>query len=67
MSDLLDLHRITTDADYCDALDELEQLVDVPEAQRSERAQELAALIAEYEARVTGVLVSAVKARAKIN
>jgi len=67
MSDLLDLHRIATDADYCAALDELEQLIDIPEAHRNARAQELSALIAEYEARVAGVLVQAVKARAPTN
>ena len=64
MSDLLDLHRIVTDVDYCDALDEFEQLIDAPGQQRSARAQELAALIAEYEGRVAGVLVRAVRAQA---
>jgi len=61
---LLDLHRIVSDVDYCAALDELEQLVDTPEAAcRSARARELSMLIAEYEARVTGVLVRTLKAR----
>jgi hypothetical protein len=63
MSNLLDLHRISNDADYCVALDELEQLIDVPEHERTARAQELSAMIAEYEARVAGVLAQAVKAR----
>jgi hypothetical protein len=63
MSDLLDLHRIATDADYVVALDELEQLIDISEDERGSRAQELCALIAEYEARVAGVLVQAARAR----
>jgi hypothetical protein len=66
MSDLLDLHRIATDADYDLALDELEQLMDVAPPRRSERAQELSAMIAEYEARVAAVLAQAVKARAAV-
>ncbi len=63
MSDLLDLHRISTDVEYCTALDELEQLIDVPEPDRSSRARELASLIAEYEARVARALVHALKDR----
>jgi hypothetical protein len=66
MSNLLDLHRITTDAEYALALDELEQLIDVDESERSARARELAAMVAEYEARVAGVLAEAVKARAPV-
>jgi len=64
MTDLLDLHRISTDADYCAALDELEQLIDLPEPRRSGRTEELTELIAEYEARVTRVLLDALKRRA---
>ena len=62
MSNLLDLHRIATDAAYVLALDELEQLVDAPAC--SSRARELSELIAEYEASVAEVVAEAVKSRA---
>lgn len=61
MTDLLDLHRIATDAEYELALGELEQLIDVPQPVRSSRARQLSALIAEYEARVANVLAEAVE------
>jgi len=67
MTDLLDLHRITTDADYCDALDELEQLAGVAQPRRSERMAELTALIAEYESRVARLIVDALKGRPPTN
>lgn len=67
MTDLLDLHRIATDADYCNALDELEQLRDRPWPRRTARMEELAALIAEYEGRVARVLADALRARAPTN
>ncbi len=67
VTNVLDLHRIATDSEYCSALDELEQLIDIPGPQRSSRAQELAELIAEYEARSTGVLVRALKTRVPAN
>jgi hypothetical protein len=63
MTDLLDVHRISTDADYCAALDELEQLVDIPEPRRGARMQELTELIAEYETRVARALAEAFKKR----
>ena len=63
MTDLLDLHRISTDVDYCTALDEFEQLIDAPEPHRSARAQELASLIAEYEARVARAIVDELQGR----
>jgi len=56
--------RIDSDAQYSAALDEFEQLGEVGgAASHSARARELSALICEYEARVTGVLVRTLKAR----
>ena len=63
MSDLLDLHHISTDTDYAVALDELEQLRDLADPDHSERAQELAGLVAEYEHRVTRTLADAMRNR----
>jgi predicted LPLAT superfamily acyltransferase len=46
------LHTILTDADYDDALDELEQLADDADARRGDRARALVAMIDQYEKRV---------------
>jgi hypothetical protein len=54
-----DFRQITTDAEYCALLDELEQLLDAPDSIPDARLAQLSAMIRDYESRVAGTLGNA--------